>query len=240
LYADREARQKIALAFNDAITSGEISQAVILSRDHHDVSGTDSPFRETSNVYDGSMFTADMAIHNVIGDAARGATWVSIHNGGGVGWGEVTNGGFGMVLDGSQAARDKAAAMLYWDVNNGVARRAWSRNENARLAIERDMALNPLVRTAWDGWRLMEIADSCMDGTAAGHLAGGGGRRGDPRRVPRLLSLKRWRWRKRRDGGGRFSLAWRVTYRRCDQYLDAVLHTTVLQYSIVRVAYSVK
>ncbi|GLE02753.1 hypothetical protein PINS_up011608 [Pythium insidiosum] len=146
LYADREARQKIAMAFNDAIARGEISQAVILSRDHHDVSGTDSPFRETSNVYDGSMFCADMAIHNVIGDAARGATWVSIHNGGGVGWGEVTNGGFGMVLDGSQAAGQKAASMLHWDVNNGVARRAWARNENARLAIERDMELNPLLR----------------------------------------------------------------------------------------------
>jgi urocanate hydratase len=146
LYADREARQKIAMAFNDAIASGEVSAPVILSRDHHDVSGTDSPYRETSNVYDGSMFCADMAIHNVIGDAARGATWVSIHNGGGVGWGEVTNGGFGMVLDGSQEARDKAASMLYWDVNNGVARRAWARNDNARLAITRDMELNPLVR----------------------------------------------------------------------------------------------
>lgn len=146
LYADRVARQKIALAFNDAITSGELSAPVILSRDHHDVSGTDSPFRETSNVYDGSMFCADMAIHNVIGDAARGATWVSIHNGGGVGWGEVMNGGFGMVLDGSQSARNKAEAMLYWDVNNGVARRAWARNDNARLAIERDMQLNPLLK----------------------------------------------------------------------------------------------
>ncbi|TMW55244.1 hypothetical protein Poli38472_013135 [Pythium oligandrum] len=146
LYADREARQKIALAFNDAIARGEITQAVILSRDHHDVSGTDSPFRETSNVYDGSMFCADMAIHNVIGDAARGATWVAIHNGGGVGWGEVMNGGFGMVLDGSQSAANKAASMLQWDVNNGVARRAWAKNENARLAIEREMELNPLLR----------------------------------------------------------------------------------------------
>lgn len=146
LYADREGRQKIAQAFNDAIAKGEISQPVILSRDHHDVSGTDSPFRETSNVYDGSQFCADMAIHNVIGDAARGATWVAIHNGGGVGWGEVTNGGFGMVLDGSKAAGQKAGSMLGWDVNNGVARRAWARNDNARFAIEREMEADPLLR----------------------------------------------------------------------------------------------
>lgn len=146
LYADREGRQKIALAFNDAIARGEISAPIILSRDHHDVSGTDSPFRETSNVYDGSAFCADMAIHNVIGDAARGATWVAIHNGGGVGWGEVMNGGFGMVLDGSKAAGDKAGSMLGWDVNNGVARRAWARNDNARFAIEREMEADPLLR----------------------------------------------------------------------------------------------
>ncbi len=118
---------------------------IVLSRDHHDVSGTDSPFRETSNVYDGSTFCADMAIHNVIGDAARGATWVAIHNGGGVGWGEVMNGGFGMVLDGSKAAGEKAVSMLGWDVNNGVARRAWARNDNARFAIEREMQVDPLV-----------------------------------------------------------------------------------------------
>uniref|UniRef100_K3WTI5 urocanate hydratase n=1 Tax=Globisporangium ultimum (strain ATCC 200006 / CBS 805.95 / DAOM BR144) TaxID=431595 RepID=K3WTI5_GLOUD len=146
LYADREGRQKIAQAFNDAIAKGEISQPVILSRDHHDVSGTDSPFRETSNVYDGSQFCADMSIHNVIGDAARGATWVAIHNGGGVGWGEVMNGGFGMVLDGSKAAGQKAGSMLGWDVNNGVARRAWARNDNARFAIEREMEADPLLR----------------------------------------------------------------------------------------------
>lgn len=146
LYADREGRGRIALAFNDAIARGEISAPIILSRDHHDVSGTDSPFRETSNVYDGSAFCADMAIHNVIGDAARGATWVAIHNGGGVGWGEVMNGGFGMVLDGSRAAGLKASTMLGWDVNNGVARRAWARNDNARFAIEREMAADPLLR----------------------------------------------------------------------------------------------
>lgn len=145
LYADCNARSQIALAFNTAIAKNELSGPVILSRDHHDVSGTDSPFRETSNVYDGSMFCADMAIHNVIGDAARGATWVSIHNGGGVGWGEVINGGFGMVLDGSQAAASQASSMLHWDVNNGVARRAWAKNENARLAIENEMKQNPLV-----------------------------------------------------------------------------------------------
>ncbi|DAZ94151.1 TPA: hypothetical protein N0F65_007351 [Lagenidium giganteum] len=146
LYADRHGRQKIAEAFNLAIRRGEISQPVILSRDHHDVSGTDSPFRETSNIYDGSAFCADMAIHNVIGDAARGSTWVAIHNGGGVGWGEVMNGGFGMVLDGSKAAGDKASSMLGWDVNNGVARRAWARNDNARFAIQREMEADPLLR----------------------------------------------------------------------------------------------
>jgi urocanate hydratase len=146
LYADREGRQKIAAAFNDAICRGDITGPIVLSRDHHDVSGTDSPFRETSNVYDGSMFCADMAIHNVIGDAARGATWVAIHNGGGVGWGEVMNGGFGMVLDGSKAAALRASMMLGWDVNNGVARRAWARNENAIFAIHREMKAEPLVR----------------------------------------------------------------------------------------------
>lgn len=146
LYADREGRQKIAQAFNDAIASGEISGPIILSRDHHDVSGTDSPYRETSNVYDGSQFCADMAVHNVIGDAARGATWVAIHNGGGVGWGEVMNGGFGMVLDGSMTAGQKATNMLGWDVNNGIARRAWARNDNAIFAIEREMQAEPLLR----------------------------------------------------------------------------------------------
>jgi urocanate hydratase len=139
LYADARARVEIALAFNAAIASGELSAPVVLSRDHHDVSGTDSPFRETSNVYDGSSFTADMALQNVIGDAARGATWVSIHNGGGVGWGEVTNGGFGLVLLGDDDSARRAQLMLSFDVHNGVARRAWAGNANARLAIERSM-----------------------------------------------------------------------------------------------------
>lgn len=139
LYADAEGRIKIAKAFNDAIKSGKISAPVVLGRDHHDVSGTDSPYRETSNIYDGSKFTADMAIHNVIGDGFRGATWVSIHNGGGVGWGEVMNGGFGMVLDGSDDAENNLQQMLFWDVNNGIARRAWARNEEALFAIKREM-----------------------------------------------------------------------------------------------------
>jgi urocanate hydratase len=143
LYADAEGRAKIAEAFNTAIASGEIAAPVILGRDHHDVSGTDSPFRETSNIYDGSKFTADMAIHNVIGDSFRGATWVSIHNGGGVGWGEVINGGFGMVLDGSAAASRKLKNMLFYDVNNGISRRSWARNKEAIFAIEREMARTP-------------------------------------------------------------------------------------------------
>ncbi|MBD5215073.1 MAG: urocanate hydratase [Bacteroidales bacterium] len=143
LYADAEGRAKIALAFNDAIARGEISAPVVLGRDHHDVSGTDSPFRETSNIYDGSQFTADMAVHNVIGDAFRGATWVSIHNGGGVGWGEVINGGFGMVIDGSEDSARKIREMLLWDVNNGIARRSWARNSGAMDAIRREMARTP-------------------------------------------------------------------------------------------------
>ncbi|EEY60764.1 urocanase, putative [Phytophthora infestans T30-4] len=145
LYADRVGRGTIAMAFNAAVASGELSAPVVLSRDHHDVSGTDSPFRETSNVTDGSAFCADMAVQNALGDAARGATWIALHNGGGVGWGEVMNGGFGMVLDGSDDAREKAACMLGWDVNNGVARRAWARNANARFAIEREMKADPLL-----------------------------------------------------------------------------------------------
>ena len=143
LYADCEGRTRIALAFNEAIRSGAISAPVVLGRDHHDVSGTDSPFRETSNIYDGSQFTADMAVQNVIGDAFRGATWVSIHNGGGVGWGEVINGGFGMVIDGSEDSARHIREMLFWDVNNGIARRSWARNEGARFAIEREMARTP-------------------------------------------------------------------------------------------------
>ncbi len=143
LYADAEGRIKIALAFNKAIKEGKLSAPVVLGRDHHDVSGTDSPFRETSNIYDGSSFTADMAIHNVIGDSFRGATWVSIHNGGGVGWGEVINGGFGMVIDGSDSAECRIQRMLYWDVNNGISRRAWARNDGAIFAIKRAMQNNP-------------------------------------------------------------------------------------------------
>ncbi len=143
LYADCEGRTKIALAFNKAIKEGKLSAPVVLGRDHHDVSGTDSPFRETSNIYDGSQFCADMAVHNVIGDSFRGATWVSIHNGGGVGWGEVINGGFGMVIDGSEASDRRISSMLYWDVNNGISRRSWARNEGAVFAIKRAMQQNP-------------------------------------------------------------------------------------------------
>lgn len=145
LYADAEGRMQIAKAFNDAIAAGQIGP-VVLGRDHHDVSGTDSPYRETSNIYDGSRFTSDMAIHNVIGDSFRGATWVSIHNGGGVGWGEVINGGFGMLLDGSTEADRRLHSMLHWDVNNGVARRSWARNEGSISAIKRAMEKEPLLR----------------------------------------------------------------------------------------------
>ena len=145
LYADAQGRMEIAKAFNDAINNGEIGP-VVLGRDHHDVSGTDSPFRETSNIYDGSRFTADMAIHNVIGDSFRGATWVSIHNGGGVGWGEVVNGGFGMLLDGSTAAERRLKSMLLFDVNNGIARRSWARNSEANFAIKREMARTPKLK----------------------------------------------------------------------------------------------
>lgn len=145
LYADAEGRMKIATAFNTAISEGKIG-LVVLGRDHHDVSGTDSPYRETSNIYDGSQFTADMAIQNVIGDSFRGATWVSIHNGGGVGWGEVINGGFGMVLDGSKDAQRRLESMLYWDVNNGISRRSWARNNEAVFAIKRAMKKNPMLQ----------------------------------------------------------------------------------------------
>ncbi|PTT77126.1 MULTISPECIES: urocanate hydratase [unclassified Chryseobacterium] len=145
LYADAEGRMKIAEAFNKAIKNGEIGP-VVLGRDHHDVSGTDSPYRETSNIYDGSRFTADMAIHNVIGDSFRGATWVSIHNGGGVGWGEVINGGFGMLLDGSDDADRRLKSMLFWDVNNGISRRSWARNEGAVFAIKRAMEMEPNLK----------------------------------------------------------------------------------------------
>jgi len=146
LYADAEGRMKIAEAFNNAVKNNLISKPIVLGRDHHDVSGTDSPYRETSNIYDGSQFTADMAIQNVIGDSFRGATWVSIHNGGGVGWGEVINGGFGMVLDGSIEAEKRLKSMLFWDVNNGIARRNWARNEGATFAIKRAMKVEPKLK----------------------------------------------------------------------------------------------
>lgn len=157
LYADCEGRTKIALAFNEAIRKGEITAPIVLGRDHHDVSGTDSPFRETSNIYDGSRFCADMAVQNVIGDGFRGATWVSIHNGGGVGWGEVMNGGFGMVIDGSEDSARHIREMLFWDVNNGIARRSWARNEGARFAIEREMARTPGLKVT-----LPNLADDSL------------------------------------------------------------------------------
>ena len=157
LYADCEGRTKIALAFNEAIRKGEITAPIVLGRDHHDVSGTDSPFRETSNIYDGSQFCADMAVHNVIGDGFRGATWVSIHNGGGVGWGEVMNGGFGMVIDGSADSDRHIKEMLLWDVNNGIARRSWARNEGAMNAIRREMERTPGLKVT-----LPNIADEEM------------------------------------------------------------------------------
>ncbi|MDY5969062.1 MAG: urocanate hydratase, partial [Bacteroidales bacterium] len=160
LYADCEGRTRIAAAFNDAIASGEISAPIVLGRDHHDVSGTDSPFRETSNIYDGSNRTADMAIQNVIGDGFRGATWVSIHNGGGVGWGEVINGGFGMVLDGSKDADRRLHNMLHWDVNNGIARRSWARNEGAIFAIKRAMEQNPSLQVTLPNL----VSDGIVDG----------------------------------------------------------------------------
>jgi len=143
LYADDEGRRKIASAMNRAIADGELSGPVVLGRDHHDVSGTDSPYRETANIRDGSMWTADMAVQNFVGDAFRGATWVSLHNGGGVGWGQVMNGGFGMLLDGSESCEQRLQSMLHWDVNNGVARRAWARNDGANFAIKRAMAAEP-------------------------------------------------------------------------------------------------
>ena len=145
LYADEQGRRRIAQAFNDAIHEGRISAPIVLGRDHHDVSGTDSPYRETANIRDGSMFTADMAVHNFVGDAFRGATWVSLHNGGGVGWGEVINGGFGLVLDGSKESSARLQQMLGWDVNNGIARRAWARNSGAEFAIRNAMERNKLL-----------------------------------------------------------------------------------------------
>jgi urocanate hydratase len=146
LYANSEGRIEIAKEFNKAIKKKIISGPIVLGRDHHDVSGTDSPFRETSNIYDGSKYTADMAIQNVIGDSFRGATWVSIHNGGGVGWGEVINGGFGMVLDGSKESEDNLRSMLFWDVNNGISRRSWARNKGSIFEIKRAMKKEPLLK----------------------------------------------------------------------------------------------
>ncbi len=160
LYADAEGRIKIAQAFNKAIKKGELTGPVVLGRDHHDVSGTDSPFRETANIYDGSRYTADMAIHNVIGDSFRGATWVSIHNGGGVGWGEVINGGFGLVLDGTAAAAKRLKSMLFWDVNNGIARRSWARNDEAMFAIKREMERTPGLQVTLPNL----VEDEVMDG----------------------------------------------------------------------------
>lgn len=164
LYADSEGRIEIALAMNRAIAEGRISAPVVLGRDHHDVSGTDSPFRETSNIYDGSGFTADMAVQNVIGDSFRGATWVSIHNGGGVGWGEVVNGGFGMVIDGTAESEKKIKEMLLWDVNNGISRRAWARNTGAISAIKREMERTPLLKVT-----LPNIADDKLISETAEH-----------------------------------------------------------------------
>lgn len=163
LYADAEGRIRIAKAFNDAIASGEISAPIVLGRDHHDVSGTDSPFRETSNIYDGSRFTADMAVHNVIGDSFRGATWVSLHNGGGVGWGEVINGGFGLTLDGSKDAERRLKSMLFWDVNNGIARRSWARNKEAIFTAKKAMEQYPELRIT-----MPNIADDDLVANAIG------------------------------------------------------------------------
>lgn len=162
LYADAEGRIKIAAAFNKAIKEGKVTAPIVLGRDHHDVSGTDSPFRETSNIYDGSSFTADMAIQNVIGDSFRGATWVSIHNGGGVGWGEVINGGFGMLLDGSEDADRRLRLMLFWDVNNGISRRSWARNKGAVSAIERAMEQTPELKVTLPNFADDDLINSCF------------------------------------------------------------------------------
>ena len=164
LYADTEGRKAIAKAFNDAIESGEISAPVVLGRDHHDVAGTDSPYRETANISDGSMFTADMAVHNFVGDAFRGATWVSLHNGGGVGWGEVINGGFGLLIDGSKESERKLLSMLDWDVNNGITRRAWARNDGAIFAIKRAMDSNPKLKVTLPNLTTDNIIDSVYGG----------------------------------------------------------------------------
>jgi urocanate hydratase len=168
LYADGPGRERIALAFNAAIRAGRIKAPVVLGRDHHDVSGTDSPYRETANIHDGSSLTADMAVHNVIGDAFRGATWVSLHNGGGVGWGEAINGGFGMVIDGTDAAGGRIKGMIAWDVNNGIARRAWARNEGAEFAIRRAMGADARMRVT-----MPEHADDAIVNDALRQAEGG-------------------------------------------------------------------
>ena len=168
LYADSEGRMKIALEMNRAIREGRISAPIVLGRDHHDVSGTDSPYRETSNIYDGSQFTADMAVHNAIGDSFRGATWVSLHNGGGVGWGEVINGGFGMVIDGSEDADRRIKNMLHWDVNNGISRRAWARNSGAIYAIKREMERTPLLKVT-----IPNLTDDKLIGLTTDHIFNG-------------------------------------------------------------------
>ena len=167
LYADCEGRTKIALAFNEAVRDGRLKAPVVLGRDHHDVSGTDSPFRETSNIYDGSQFCADMAVQNVIGDSFRGATWVSLHNGGGVGWGEVVNGGFGMVVDGSVQSDDNIKEILFWDVNNGIARRSWARNTGSMDAIKREMERRPDLTVTMPHLADDDIINSCIDGIAS-------------------------------------------------------------------------
>ena len=169
LYADAEGRKSIAKAFNDAISNGELSGPVILGRDHHDVAGTDSPYRETSNIRDGSMFTADMAVQNFVGDSFRGATWVSLHNGGGVGWGEVVNGGFGMLIDGTKESEEKLLSMLDWDVNNGISRRAWARNDGAIYAIKRAMENNPRLRVTLPNTADDELIDSIYGGPINDH-----------------------------------------------------------------------
>ena len=169
LYADADGRKSIAKAFNDAISNGELSGPVILGRDHHDVAGTDSPYRETSNIRDGSMFTADMAVQNFVGDSFRGATWVSLHNGGGVGWGEVINGGFGMLIDGTKESEEKLLSMLDWDVNNGISRRAWARNDGAIYAIKRAMENNPRLRVTLPNTADDELIDSIYGGPINDH-----------------------------------------------------------------------
>ncbi len=160
LYADSEGRIKIAQAFNEAIKEGKISAPIVLGRDHHDVSGTDSPYRETSNIYDGSKFTSDMAVQNFVGDSFRGATWISLHNGGGVGWGEVINGGFGLLIDGSEESKEKIQSMLFWDVNNGIARRSWARNKGAIFAIKEEMKREANLKVTLPNFVDEKIIDS--------------------------------------------------------------------------------